>query len=143
MLPMLIPLIAYLFGDDAVVDRTGKSLLEFIVECADSVFNIVTELYTPFFRLLFDFFEWAYSITIGAFIDLVCNIIDTSKDNFVINGKLVVDRLFDKLSFASVDFTENFIFWFIGLLFFSFTAKYIFSFMFGLFKKAIDLLLGI
>lgn len=140
MIPMLLPFLAYLFKDSDI-SEVGQGLLGFLLEQTDSFMDLITNIYTPFFRLLFDFLQWAYSVTIGAFIDLIVSIIDSSKDDFVLNGQLIVNRLFDKLSFTSASFTDNFIFWVIGLLFFSFTAKYVFSLAFGLLNKIIDMLL--
>lgn len=139
MIPMLIPILfAYLIGND---ETPGRTLFEFILDKSEDFIAIVEEFFTPFFRMVLNFFVWAYEISIGSFFDFVLYLIENSKNSFVYNGKIFISTLFDKLSFDSTYFTENFIYFFIGLVLFALVAKVLFKVIINLFGMIIDLLL--
>ncbi len=139
---LLYNLLVFIYGEDNVND-VQKDLIDFIVERADYFIDLILGLYSHVYSIFFELLNKLYATTFGSFFDFILDILDFSKDSFVENGKIFVDGIFDKLSFTSVDFTENFIFWFIGLLIFAVISKYVFSFTFGLLKTLIDLLLGV
>lgn len=139
MLPALLPLIAFLFDDDG--NSTGKSIIEFLVEKTTEFLDLLLEFYKPLFDVIFHGFEFAYTQTFGTFTDFVISLVNRQSDDFVLKGKMFVDSFFTKLNFMNQDFTDNFLFWVIGLFLFAFCAKFFFSFTFGLLKSALDFIL--
>lgn len=139
---LLYYLLVYIFDEDYVNSRQ-RGLIDFIVECSDKFLELILGFYNHVYAIFFELLDKLYASTFGKFVDFILGILDFSKDSFVKNGRIFVDGVFDKFSFTSIDFTENFIFWFIGLLIFACISKYVFSFTFGLIKSIIDLLLGI
>lgn len=139
MLPALIPLIAFLFDDEG--NSTGKSIIEFLVEKTTEFLDLLLQFYQPLFDVIFHSFEFAYTQTFGTFTDFVISLVNRQSDDFVSKGKMFVDSFFTKLNFMNQDFTDNFLFWVIGLFLFAFCAKFFFSFTFGLLKSALDFIL--
>lgn len=135
-------LYSFLFGEENL-NNVQRSIIDFIVEKANDFTEFVLGYYNHLYAIIFELLDKLYATTFGKFVDFILGILDFSKDSFVKNGRIFVDGVFDKFSFTSIDFTENFIFWFIGLLIFACISKYVFSFTFGLIKSIIDLLLGI
>lgn len=139
MLPALIPLFAYLFDDEG--NETGKTIIEFLIEKTTEFLDLLLQFYQPLFDVIFHSFEFAYTQTFGTFTDFVISLVNRQSDDFVTKGKMFVDSFFSKLNFISTDFTDNFLFWVIGLFLFAFCAKFFFSFTFGLLKSALDFIL--
>lgn len=139
MLPALLPLIAFLFDDDG--NSTGKSIIEFLIEKTTEFLDLLLQFYQPLFDVIFHSFEFAYTQTFGTFTDFVISLVNRQSDDFVTKGKMFVDSFFTKLNFMNQDFTDNFLFWVIGLFLFAFCAKFFFSFTFGLLKSALDFIL--
>lgn len=139
MLPALLPLIAFLFDEDG--NSTGKSIIEFLIEKTTEFLDLLLQFYQPLFDVIFHSFEFAYTQTFGTFTDFVISLVNRQSDDFATKGKMFVDSFFSKLNFMSTDFTDNFLFWVIGLFLFAFCAKFFFSFTFGLLKSALDFIL--
>lgn len=139
MIPALLPLISYLFDDEG--NSTGKSIIEFLVEKTTEFLDLLLQFYQPLFDVLFHSFEFAYTKTFGTFTDFVIDLVNRQSVDFATKGKMFVDSFFSKLNFSNTDFTDNFLFWIIGLFLFAFCAKFFFSFTFGLLKSALDFIL--
>lgn len=138
MLPVLL---LYLFGDE-VVAEAQKTVFDFLLEKANDFLAQILELHVTLMDVTFHFFENVYVSTFGTFFDFIMNIINLRSIEFADNGRIFVNSIFANLSFNNPAFTQNFFFWFIGLLLFAFCAKIFFGLIFGLFKTLVSALLG-
>lgn len=135
----LIPQLLEYFLDDEG-NSNGKSIIDFILEKTDEFFDVVISFYSPLFDLILSIFEEVYVNTFGNFTDFVLDLLNRQSVDFSIRGQAFIDSFFSKLNFANAEFTDNFLFWFIGLLLFAFSAKLFFKFSFGLIKTILEIL---
>lgn len=138
MLPVLL---LYLLGGDELAE-SNKTVLDFLVEQTSDFLALILELHVTIMDVTFHFFENVYVSTFGTFFDFVMNIINLRSIEFADNGRTFVNSIFANLSFNNPAFTQNFLFWFVGLLLFAFCAKIFFGLIFGLFKTLVSALLG-
>lgn len=139
MLPFLVPVLYYLFGDK--VEDRSRSIFEYILEFSDDFLNLLESFFAPFFSLILNFLTWAYEFFIVSFLDFIFSLIEHSKDSFVYNGHILIEKVFDQFSLDSTFFIDNFIFFFLGLLLFSLSAKFLFKMVFNLLGFFFDLIL--
>lgn len=135
----LIPQLLEYFLDEEG-NSNGKSILDFILEKTDEFFDIVIAFYSPIFDVLLNIFQTVYVNLFGNFTDFILDLINRQSVDFTTRGQVFVDSFFSKINFSSSDFTENFIFWVIGLFLFAFAAKLFFRVAFGLFKTILEVI---
>lgn len=118
-------------------DSNASNLLELLFEKLAELVENALEFHFPIYNLYLDFFEFAYTETFGNFIDFILNLLSVQSVDFSTKGKLFVDSFFSKLNFADTNFTDNFLFWVIGLFLFSFSVKFFIKLLFELVSSII------
>lgn len=85
--------------------------------------SVFTNTYTYIFTFLSGLFTNFYTHTLGFIVDSLFQLFDSSYDSIAEHGFNAINLLFSKFSFQSEKVANNFIYFFIGLLFFSFFVK--------------------
>ena len=119
-------------------DSNSSNLLELLFEKLAQLVENVLEFHIPIYNLYLDFFDFAYTETFGNFTDFILNLINVQSSDFANKGKLFVDSFFSKLNFADTNFTDNFLFWVIGLFLFALSAKFFFKVASEIIKLTFD-----
>ncbi|MBR3918971.1 MAG: hypothetical protein IKJ59_09570 [Clostridia bacterium] len=119
-------------------DSVVSNILEFLFEKFSEIVANLLEFHSPLYNLYLDFFEFAYIETFGNLTDFILNLLSVQSVDFSTKGKLFVDSFFSKLNFADTNFTDDFLFWFIGLLLFAFAVKFFFKLALEIFKSIFD-----
>ena len=122
-------------------DSNASNLLELPFEKLANIIENALEIHIPIYNMYLDFFEFAYTETFGNFTDFILNLLNVQSSDFANKGKLFVDSFFSKLNFADTTFTDNFLFWVIGLFLFALSAKFFFKLSSEIIKSTIDLIL--
>lgn len=119
-------------------DSVVSNIFEFLFEKFSEIVTYLLEFHSPLYNLYLDFFEFAYIETFGNLTDFILNLLSVQSVDFSTKGKLFVDSFFSKLNFADTNFTDDFLFWFIGLLLFAFAVKFFFKLALEIFKSIFD-----
>lgn len=104
-------------------DSNASNLIELFFEKLAELVASILDFYLPVYNFYLDFINFAYTETFGHFSDFIFNLLSSQSADFSIRGQAFVDSFFSKLNFADINFTDNFLFWFIGLLLFAFSVK--------------------
>lgn len=124
-----------------LLDDSGASnLLESIFEKLAELIASVLDWHTPVYSFFLNFIEFAYTETFGNFSDFLFNLLSTQSADFSIRGQAFVNSFFSKLNFADTNFTDNFLFWFIGLLLFAFAVKLFIKLVFAIIDFIVNLI---
>lgn len=74
-----------------------------------------------------DFFKGIYKLFLETTVTTFLDFFNLSYDEFATYGIEIVDSFFSKFNFTSEKFTDNFLYFFIGLLFFAMFIKIMFK----------------
>lgn len=91
---------------------------------------------------IFDFFTSIYKFFLETAVGSFLSFFDYSYDEFATYGVNTVDSLFARFDFTSSKFTNNFIYFFIGILFFSLFIRIMFKLLTFLISTVVDVVKG-
>lgn len=100
------------------------------------------EIVQSFIFGIFEFFTGIYKLFLESTVTTFLNFFDLSYDEFATYGVNTVDSLFSKFDFTSEKFTDNFIYFFIGILFFAMFIKIMFKLLSFLITFAVEAVKG-
>lgn len=87
------------------------------------IFEVILSLLSG----VFQFFTEIYQFFMGNVVESFFNFFDSSYDDFTTYGIGIIDNVFARFDFTSDKFTNNFIYFFIGILFFAMFIKIMFK----------------
>lgn len=122
--------------DDSVASNLVETFFEKLAELVASILDF----HTPVYNFFLDFINFAYTETFGHFTDFLFNLLSSQSADFSIRGQAFVNSFFSKLNFADTNFTDNFLFWFIGLLLFAFAVKIFIKLVFAIINFIVELI---
>lgn len=103
-----------------------------------SIYEIIQSLILG----VFDFFTSIYDLFVGSSVSALINFFESSYEQISTYGLKIIDTFFSRFAFTSDRFTDNFIYFFIGLLFFVLFLRIMFKLLSFLVSTAVEAVKG-